>query len=753
MGILLDYIEKLRFLTIAAVLLLTPVLVDLQIGVGAGPETKFRFLQYGVLLAVLFTLPLWCARRTHSRFNTIAAVIAAWILYILARAAVDDHREFAMDAAFQPISWLLLILLIADACAGRKEFFQLLWIAAIGQLGPVILAVGNIFGEFIFLTWIKKLPWVWQSSFIGADRAVIWSSLGNPNYYASYGGILLIWLITLAAASRDWRARLLWIAYSVIVLITLAYTFTRGIWISLIPTLLLTILFLAYRKDASHSSILQTIQRRWKQACFAACALILLITAFFALESNNGPLHNTARRFHHGLQLRDASLRARPLMWYAALRMWRENPLWGQGLGRYAPRFLDAIYTSALETDPQRIQHVTREMNTIRTDQAHNDYLQTLAETGLIGYSLLILFLISLLTFAVCGLLRSHRAQEKTALLAGCTAVLVMIIIQCLYDFPLLLPASAVLFALAAGGVILLTRKEKGTLSNRPAYFRWIISLAAIPLLAAAAGLILSHLASSHNLNKAFVNWQNGMRSIQQSDPAGAFTHFHLAETRLNQANRLFPRRGAVLFDLGRLYASQFRIQRDPRLRMRAIDHLERSRETWCVPETYQLLCNLYLEESRFAQAQKMSDILLIIDPNREDANFLAAQIDEKARKYQEAARHLRKEIQLHPYNTNAIALLGRIEQEQFNNLDEAAALYQKVLDLEPGSVDIHFRLALIQVQLNELSEARQHFDKALEGARALSMRDLEKQIIMEQNKLERDISQQEGRSNESGSQ
>ncbi|MGC9329004.1 MAG: tetratricopeptide repeat protein, partial [Candidatus Hinthialibacter sp.] len=470
-------------------------------------------------------------------------------------------------------------------------------------------------------------------------------------------------------------------------------------------------------------------------------------------ESNHGPLHNTLRRFHHGLQLRDASLRSRPLMWYAALRMWRENLLWGQGLGRYAPRFLDAIYTSALETDPQRIQRVTREMNTIRTDYAHNDYLQTLAETGLIGYSLLILFLLSLLAPAVRRLLDSNQPRQETALLSGCTAVLILIIIQCFYDFPLRLPASAVLFALAAGGVMRLTREAKQSRTNRPAYFRWIISLAAIPFLTAAAGLILSHLAASHHLNKAFVHWQSGMRSIQQSDSESAFTHFHLAESRLNQANRLFPRWGAVLFDLGRLYASQFRIQRDPRLRMRAIDHLERSRETWCVPETYQLLCNLYLDESRYAQAQKMSDILLVIDPNREDVNFLAAQIDEKARKYDEAARHLRKEIQLHPHNTNAIALLGRIEQEQFNNLDEAAALYKMVLDLEPGAVDIHFRLAVVQVHLNELSEAKSHFDKALEGARALSLRDLEKQILFELNKIDYDTLKQEGHLNESGAQ
>ena len=59
--------ELLRDLILASLLVLVPVLIDGHIRVGAGPETKFRLFEYGVLLAVLFSLPLWAARiRRHT---------------------------------------------------------------------------------------------------------------------------------------------------------------------------------------------------------------------------------------------------------------------------------------------------------------------------------------------------------------------------------------------------------------------------------------------------------------------------------------------------------------------------------------------------------------------------------------------------------------------------------------------------------------------------------------------------------------
>lgn len=750
MNIFFHYLERLRFLTLAAMLLLIPIAIDLQITGSLGPETKFRLLEYGVILAALFTLPLYCAGRTTLRLNPASTAIALWIVYYLIRAAVDTQREFAMDLAFRSISWLLFILLAADACPSRRDYLRLVWIAVIGQLGPVILAVGNIFGVDIYLNWIKGTTWRWTSSLIGADRSVIWSSLGNPNYYANYGGLLLIWLCAILACSRRWWSCLLLIGYIITLLVTLVYTSTRGVWASLIPSFFIISGLLTYRQIKARIRFTDLIRIYGKRIGAVTVSFLVIITALFVIESNTGPLHNIARRFQHGLQFRDASLRSRPLLWYAALRVWRESPIWGQGIGRYSPRFLETVYNSAQETDPSRIQHITREMNTIRTDQAHNDYLQILAETGLVGYALFLLFLLSLFSLALRELFSPTLPRGHTILLTGCTAILITTAIQCIYDFPLLLPSSAILFSLAAVGILSLTQEKMSTACHYPAYIRWVISSLFVPVLFVAAYFVLRHLIASHNLDKGSFCIKTGLESMQKADMNNAVSFFQRAERYLQRANRLFEKNGVTFFELGRLYASRAQVENDPRLRARAINQITRANETYCVPESYYLLCKLYLDESMYALAQKASDILLVVDPEREGVHFMASQVDYKAHKFEEAARHLRLELKRHPQSANAMALLGSIEQDQFGNPGEAASLYAKLLDIEPGSVDILKRFADALASMGELEEARKHYESALEGARALSLRDMEKNIEIKLNELTRTMETQEGGLNES---
>jgi O-antigen ligase len=112
-----------------------------------------------------------------------------------------------------------------------------------------------------------------------------------------------------------------------------------------------------------------------------------------------------------------------------SLRMWREKPLLGWGLGTFPvvyPRFR-SFFTSFF------------------VNEAHNDYLQLLVETGLAGFLIAAWFLV--LTF--------RRARPKlenwtetangaltVAALLGCLGILV----HSFLDFNLQIPANAALF-------------------------------------------------------------------------------------------------------------------------------------------------------------------------------------------------------------------------------------------------------------------------------------------------------------------
>jgi O-antigen ligase len=111
------------------------------------------------------------------------------------------------------------------------------------------------------------------------------------------------------------------------------------------------------------------------------------------------------------------------------LRMVRHRPMLGWGQGTFAevyPRFR-SFYTDSL------------------VNAAHNDFLQVLAETGLIGFAIMIWFLVITLRHAL------RKSSKWTSNLNGAVAVAALlgisgILVHSLIDFNMQVPANAALF-------------------------------------------------------------------------------------------------------------------------------------------------------------------------------------------------------------------------------------------------------------------------------------------------------------------
>lgn len=110
-------------------------------------------------------------------------------------------------------------------------------------------------------------------------------------------------------------------------------------------------------------------------------------------------------------------------------KMVRQRPLLGWGEGTFAdvyPHFR-SFYTDSL------------------VNAAHNDYLQVLAETGLLGFAIVIWFLIAAIRPAL------RKAQKWTSNLNGAVSLAALlgitgILVHSFVDFNLQIPANAVLF-------------------------------------------------------------------------------------------------------------------------------------------------------------------------------------------------------------------------------------------------------------------------------------------------------------------
>jgi len=125
---------------------------------------------------------------------------------------------------------------------------------------------------------------------------------------------------------------------------------------------------------------------------------------------------------------------ARVYFWKETLSLIGEFRLFGCGLGGFESTFLK--YQGA--------------MAGFRVEFAHNDYLQYLAELGVVGFSLLMAAVVGVLIPVVKGILRVED-ENRRLLLVGCAASFVAIGMHSLVDFNLYTPANAMILAWIGG--------------------------------------------------------------------------------------------------------------------------------------------------------------------------------------------------------------------------------------------------------------------------------------------------------------
>jgi len=140
---------------------------------------------------------------------------------------------------------------------------------------------------------------------------------------------------------------------------------------------------------------------------------------------------------------------SRPSLWLHTFRMWLDFPVTGVGLGCF--RHVFPMYKPAHFGEHEYLR-------------SHCDYLQALAEVGLIGGAVLAGFLAAVLAPAVRAALRlplDRQLWPLVGVLGSCAAILTHSVV----DFNLQIPANAFFFAVVLGLVWNLTHHARAQLS------------------------------------------------------------------------------------------------------------------------------------------------------------------------------------------------------------------------------------------------------------------------------------------------
>ena len=412
-----------------------------------------------VALASLFTaLP---GTKTSQRVD-IPALAASLLFaaYIVLRNRFSEVEYIGRLQLFILIGSLmvyLLFTLVLTRPLDRKRLFVFLGILALLQMIPAIVQFtqGN---QWMPFPWSQRQDHSWRASGLFI----------SPNNFAGFVEIIALFAASFTIWGRMKILTRVLLGYIALVCIVgVAISGSRGGYLSLVfgsGVLLLLTLIAWHRMKREHFRVAAIVSVIAALVLFAGILLVVFLSP------------NLGGRV---MQINDPE-NPRLILWPAALHQFQLSPIWGTGGFSY-------LYYGRMFRDPS-----------VQLDpiHVHNDYLQLLADYGIVGFFLFLLFLALHLRAGMAGFgklatpssSRSSSLQsDRLALSIGALSAIGAYMVHSVVDFNMQLPLNALMMAavlaiLANYGAPFeeTATREKGEI------FRKLVRYA-LPLLALAA--------------------------------------------------------------------------------------------------------------------------------------------------------------------------------------------------------------------------------------------------------------------------
>ena len=434
-----------------------------------------------------------------------------WSLVTLPKA-VNIHESF--NVFYQIITYLIfyfLLLVNLKKTDVQKIIFALLLTGSVISLYGILQHYG-----IDFIAWHFKYGSL--------------STLGRYNFTAEY--LVTIIPLGLIMLTVNGKKRFLFFFAMMLMLFCLLLTQARASWLALFVSFLFILGMLVWRRKLVFPKIK-------KKLIIIIPLLIFLLIPFFL--STHNIWRKSWQRAVSSFDFQQGSVRSRLLIYRDTLRMVKENPVLGVGLGNFK-----VIYP--LYQDQESLS------GDVRIEHVHNEYLQIAVESGIIGLSLFFWFL--LLSGKICWhLLREEKNRNLWLINLALTGGLIAILVNALFAFPLQNPSVLLNFWLFLGIMtIFYQREEKIKIIplKLPGNEKDNIGLIVIISLFLSF-LIIKPLIANYYFNQGLIfssekNWRRAGPAFKKAilyQPSSVFSHFHygglcLATGKFDDALREF---------------------------------------------------------------------------------------------------------------------------------------------------------------------------------------------------------------------
>ncbi len=639
-----------------------------------------RILLIGLAVS-LFVLPLFILPNAseYGYTKTILALVLISILVVL--RGVDAWRKGTWTLRIPWITWPFLALVAASlfsllgATNGRfvvqslvllVYFFLLLLLVtnAVREKRDATLLLASFLASVTLVSLYGLLQYagVMRGPNEGKGLAQVISTLGNREYVAG-----LLAYVLFPATILIFRVRSVFLR--VLTVLIIAFNFgslllfdQTGANVALAAAAVVSVLGCVIFRPAEPLRR----ARRW------ILALILALAFAYVVEAPSGPLNSVVGLSADGSSWiekvwSENSGAVRTWDWWVGLEMWKSSPWVGVGLGNYKLDFLP--YKAQFLATPRGSGY-----NFVipRAAQAHNEYVQVLAELGLLGALALAAFLV-LLALSLLLRIVQNRDQADRLDLILCVAGLAAVVVHALVSFPAHLPASSLAAILACGVALSPAYGERA--SKVLAVRGWRLRAAVLGL--AAVGAAVSVVAVRDLA--ANVLMRDGMLELQLGQTAEA-------EATLKRSLRLDFAPHQTYFLLSTAQARQGELPA-------AFESADRCRTRFVDESTYVLYAELAANVGKYAEAKEAISVVLATRPSSEietRALYIQVLVTLREGNAQEATTQLEALIRYAPGFEAARITLGNVllarglrDNAETVYVETLALVQQKLADAE----------------------------------------------------------------------
>jgi O-antigen ligase/Tfp pilus assembly protein PilF len=437
------YLNKAIELSLLAALFLAPLSFWLPANESFELPKSVNFFVFIIIAFCLLLIRQAMDGSFTFRFTSFslpaAGIVIAAFLSMLKGAAINMkalpmHWQFFKLLAASAMLYFLIINIFT-----RKDVFKLLFFILAAHFIVVIYGIFQYFGVD-FIKWVS----------FGEGR--VYSTMGNPDYMAAQFSILIPVMIVLVLSPVRNVYRFMISLFLLLMFFLIIVSHGRGAWLGFLGSLLymLILVWIMYGKEFF-------IKYRIVFAGIAAFAVLLAVIFSFP-----NPLNRNSRtimdRLESGLDFTSDSVAVRLFYWESALQMAKYNPLFGAGIGGFSLN--TAFYQrKVFDRWEKKLPKMAAKVEPHVELYTHNDFLQTLAETGFIGFGAFIWLFFTALVKPFSRLMREENQVIKNILL-GITGSVIAYLINALLNFPWrVMPTLVLLWSLFAVFSILETKK------------------------------------------------------------------------------------------------------------------------------------------------------------------------------------------------------------------------------------------------------------------------------------------------------